>query len=176
MPWEGRKPGWLTRPLSLLGKQGGRAGQAQMGTKAPRKKAGRAASAFERRGWSRPPLGHSPLGHIATGDGLGRDFPGAIDAPAWQPLEVKLAADFRVRPTSVGHIVTVERHHVAEEVCAGIRIWGRGQIRGDSRSHLPKQPPQIPHGPKQPSRVTWGGSTSWPLGREAGSVVWGGGQ
>lgn len=70
------------------------------------------------------PAGHSPLSHIGTGDGLGRHFPGTVDAPSRQAFEVKLAADLGVRATGVGHIVTIEGHHVAENVCAGIRIWG----------------------------------------------------
>lgn len=65
---------------------------------------------------------HSPLGHIGTGDGLGGHFPGAVDAPPWQTFEVELAADLGVGTAGVGNVITVEGHHVAQDIGAGVRI------------------------------------------------------
>lgn len=65
-----------------------------------------------------------PLGHIGLRDSPGRHLPRAADPPTRQALEIELAADLWIRATRMGDIVAVERHHVAEDVCAGVRVPG----------------------------------------------------
>lgn len=66
-----------------------------------------------------------PLGHIGLRDSPGRHLPRAADPPTRQALEIELAADLWIRATRMGDIVAVERHHVAEDVCAGVRVYRR---------------------------------------------------
>jgi len=53
------------------------------------------------------------LPNIILGDDLGGDAPGTRHPVARESFEVKLAANFGVRATSMGHIVAVEWHHVS---------------------------------------------------------------
>ena len=64
-----------------------------------------------------------PLGHVCLCDSPGRHLPRAVDAPPGQALEIKLAADLGIRATCMGDVIAVERHHVAEDVCAGVRVY-----------------------------------------------------
>ena len=70
----------------------------------------------------------SPLLDIAVGDGLWRDPPGTADPAPRKPLEVKLAADLGVWTTGVGDVITVEGHHVAQDVCARVLGWKQKKI------------------------------------------------
>lgn len=81
---------------------------------------GRMAPPHPVQGWEQ-----APLSHIGLRDSPGRHLPRAADTPARQALEIELAADLGIRATRMGDIVAVERHHVAEDVCAGIRVYGR---------------------------------------------------
>lgn len=57
-----------------------------------------------------------PFGDVLARDRHGGHLPGAVDSIARQTLEVKLAANLGVRPARVGHVVAIERHHVAQDV------------------------------------------------------------
>lgn len=61
----------------------------------------------------------APLLDILLCDCLRRDVPGAGDAPPWQSVEVKLAADGRVGAARVRNVVAVKWHHVTCDVTAG---------------------------------------------------------
>lgn len=45
------------------------------------------------------------------------DSPGTTVSASRKPFKIKLAAYFRIRPTSVGDVVAVEGHHMAKNVC-----------------------------------------------------------
>lgn len=62
---------------------------------------------------------YKPFPNILLCDWLRRDVPGTGDAPTGQAVEVKLAADGRVRAASVGNVVAVKGHHVTCDVTAG---------------------------------------------------------
>lgn len=62
---------------------------------------------------------HTPFLNILLCDWLRRDVPGTGDAPPWKAVEVKLAADRRVRAARVGNVVAVKGHHVTCDVTAG---------------------------------------------------------
>lgn len=65
----------------------------------------------------------SPLCHVGLHHSPRRNLPRTVDPAAWQPLKVKLAADLGVRPAGVWHVITVEGHHMAEDVCARLLVW-----------------------------------------------------
>lgn len=62
---------------------------------------------------------YAPLLNILLCDWLRRDVPGTGDSPPWQAVEVKLAADGRVRATRVRNVIAVKGHHVTCDVTAG---------------------------------------------------------
>lgn len=61
----------------------------------------------------------APFLNILLCDWLRRDVPGTGDAPPRQAVEVKLAADGRVRAARVRNVVAVKGHHVTRDVTAG---------------------------------------------------------
>lgn len=73
----------------------------------------------------KPAIRASPLCHICLHHSFGGHFPGTVDPAPWQPLEIKLAADLGVGAARVRHVVAVEWHHVAEDVCARSCVWGK---------------------------------------------------
>lgn len=70
----------------------------------------------------KPPIRASPLCHVCLHHSFRGHLPGAVDPTTRQPLEIKLAADLGVGAARVRHVVAVERHHVAEDVCARSRV------------------------------------------------------
>lgn len=72
----------------------------------------------------KPAIHASPLCHICLHHSFGGHFPGTVDPTTWQPLEIKLAADLGVGAARVRHVVAVERHHMAEDVCARSCVCG----------------------------------------------------
>lgn len=56
-----------------------------------------------------------PGGHVGLVNDLGRHFPRTRQPVVGQSLEIELAADLRVRTTSVRNIIRIEWHHMCEE-------------------------------------------------------------
>lgn len=65
------------------------------------------------------------MSNVAVSDELWGNTPGAGEPVARQPLEVKLTTDLGVRATCVRYVVTVERHHVRQQVCCPVAIWSQ---------------------------------------------------
>ena len=55
------------------------------------------------------------------------DSPGTTISASRKPFEIKLAAYFRIRSTSVGDVVTVEGHHMAKNICDRSHIYNKEQ-------------------------------------------------
>ena len=60
---------------------------------------------------------YPPFLYVVISDADRGDFPGTGDAAPGEALKVELTADLGVGPTRVGHVVTVEGHHVAQHIC-----------------------------------------------------------